>query len=162
VKILGIDPGFGILGWAVIEHTLSVKACGTIQTDKDFPIDERLLQIHLSLRDILAKYSPDCAAIERLFFSRNTTTALDVSKAIGVIILTLKLSGINYTEYSPLTVKQAITGYSKASKDQVRDMIIKLLKCDDELGSDDVYDALAIAACHSFSISSPARKSKTV
>ncbi|HON77043.1 MAG TPA: crossover junction endodeoxyribonuclease RuvC [Spirochaetota bacterium] len=156
MRILGIDPGFGILGWAVIEHTLSVVACGSIETSPSMRIDERLVEIHRSLGEIITTYTPDCAAVERLFFSKNTTTALDVSKAIGVILLTIRLGGLDYFEYTPLQVKQALTGYGRATKEQVEMMMMKILRLKTAPVCDDVADALSIAACHSFSLKSPA------
>jgi crossover junction endodeoxyribonuclease RuvC len=154
VRILGIDPGFGILGWAVIEHTLSVVACGSVETSSSKRIDERLAELHFALGEIIKTYTPDCAAIERLFFSKNTTTALDVSKAIGVVLLTIRLAGLDYSEYTPLQVKQALTGYGRATKEQVEMMMMKVLGMKTAPSCDDVSDALSVAACHSFSLKS--------
>ena len=160
MRILGIDPGFGILGWAVIEHTLSVVACGSIETSSTKRIDDRLVEIHVALGEIIKTYTPDCAAIERLFFSKNTTTAMDVSRAIGVILLTVRLAGLDYFEYTPLQVKQALTGYGRASKKQVEMMMMKILGVKTAPSCDDVSDALSIAACHSFSLKSAAAQGR--
>jgi crossover junction endodeoxyribonuclease RuvC len=148
VKILGIDPGYGILGWAVIASELKVISYGTIQTASGERIDERLLKIQDSLIEIIETHRPDCAAIERLFFSRNTTTALDVAKTMGVILLTLRRNGIDYAEYAPVQVKRAITGYGKAAKEQMQIMIMRIFNIGEIPKPDDAADAIAIAACH--------------
>jgi crossover junction endodeoxyribonuclease RuvC len=148
VRILGIDPGYGTLGWAVIEDSFSIAGCGAVETAPGSSMDERLLHIHRSLAEIIEQYKPARAAIEKLYFSRNTTTALDVAKAMGVAMLTIRLYGLECAEYSPSQVKRAITGYGKAGKGQVRDMITRILRAPGMKGRDDVFDALAIAACH--------------
>jgi crossover junction endodeoxyribonuclease RuvC len=149
VRILGIDPGYGIVGWAVVDENLAVLGCGSIETPAGSPFDDRLLEIHRALRDVIAEYHPDGAALERLFFSRNTTTAMDVAKAIGVIILTLRQAGISHGEYTPVQVKQAITGYGRASKEQIQTMISRICNINACALRDDVADAISIAACHS-------------
>jgi len=150
VRILGIDPGYGILGWSVIEKNLKIIDFGTIETSSSEKIDDRLLFIHEKLKQILVEYSPDTVAIEKLFFSKNTTTALNVAKAIGVVVLTIRIHGLDYAEYTPLQVKQAITGYGRASKEQMQVMIKKIFSLKEIPKPDDAADALAIAACHSF------------
>jgi len=152
VRILGIDPGYGILGWAVIESDLSILQYGTIETEKDKPIGDRLLDIHRGVEYIIQNFQPETAALEKLFFSKNTTTAMDVSRAIGVVILTLRLAGLTYHEYSPGQVKQAMTGYGKADKGQMQSMVKTLFSLKDIPKPDDAADALAIAACHSFTL----------
>ena len=150
MRILGIDPGFGTLGWAVVDKDLSVVEYGVIETSPDCAIDERLLQIHSRITEIIRKHKPDCAAIERLFFAKNTKTALDVSKCIGVILLTTRLAGLSYNEYTPLQVKTALTGYGRATKNQILQMVVRLYRLKEIPRPDDIADALAIAACHSF------------
>jgi len=148
LKILGIDPGYDIVGWSILNDGLKVENYGVIKT---FPGDEfadRLLQIHRSLNNIIEEYNPHCAAVEKIFFQNNTKTAIPVAKAIGVILLTLKLKEISYTEYSPTEIKHSVTGYGKATKDQIYFMMKKLLKLDSIEGPDDAADALAIAICH--------------
>ena len=152
MKILGIDPGFGTLGWAVVDKTPGVVEYGVIETLPNSAIDERLLKIHTRITEIIKKHKPDCVAIESLFFAKNTKTALDVSKCIGVILLTTRLAGLNYKEYTPLQIKTALTGYGRASKEQVLQMVVRLYKLKEVPRPDDVADALAIAACHSFSM----------
>ncbi len=150
MRIIGIDPGYGILGWSVIDSGLKLAAYGTIQTPPGEPIDFRLLQIYSELLDIIKKYSPEHAAIEKLFFSRNTTTALDVSKTIGVVLLAFRQSGIDYSEYAPVQVKKAITGFGRAGKVQMQTMIARIFGLKEIPKPDDAADALAIAACHAF------------
>ncbi len=152
MRILGIDPGFGTLGWAVVEKDLRVAEYGVIETSPDCAIDERLLYIHTAITEIIQKHNPDCVAIERLFFAKNTKTALDVSKCIGVILLTTKLAGLTYKEYTPLQVKTALTGYGRATKNQILQMVVRLYSLKEIPQPDDAADALAIAACHAFSL----------
>ncbi len=152
MRILGIDPGFGTLGWAVIDDAPEMVSCGSIETAPGSPIEDRLLEIHRSLSEIIATYRPSAVAVERLFFSRNTTTAIDVAKAIGVVLLTVRLAGLECAEYTPLQVKQAITGYGRAEKAQVQAMVMKILRLKELNVKDDAADALSIATCHSFSL----------
>ncbi len=154
MKILGIDPGYGTLGWAVVEQNLNIVDFGVIETGANLPIDERLLEIHIGITNIIKTYKPHCAAIERLFFAKNTKTALDVAKCVGVILLTTKLKGLNYKEYTPPQIKSALTGYGRASKDQIQNMVVKIFRLKEIPRPDDAADALAIAACHSLSLNS--------
>lgn len=147
MKIIGIDPGFGILGWSVINDDLSMIDYGTIETPKGMPIDERLFIIHTELNNLLEKYKPDFAAIEKLFFAKNTTTVMDVSKALGVIVLAFRQHGIVYKEYTPIQVKKAITGYGRAEKQQMQEMIKRIFNLKEIPKPDDAADAIAIAAC---------------
>lgn len=148
MKILGIDPGYDIVGWSIINDNFKVENYGVIKTSTEDLFDERLLDIHRSLDVIIDEYRPECAAVEKIFFQNNTKTAISVAKAVGVIILTLKLKNISYTEYSPTEVKHSVTGYGKASKEQIYFMMKKLLKVEKIEGPDDAADALAIAVCH--------------
>lgn len=150
MRILGIDPGYGRVGWAVIESGLTSVDFGTIETDKNLPPVERLAVIHNSLKEIIIKYAPSSASVEKVFFSKNISTAIDVAKAIGVIHLTLRLEGIDFCEYTPSQVKQAVTGYGKADKKQIGFMIQKIFRLQNLPELDDATDALALAACHSF------------
>jgi crossover junction endodeoxyribonuclease RuvC len=148
LRILGIDPGYDIVGWSILDDGFKVENYGVIKTSPGDNFDERLLQIHRSLNNIIEEFSPQCAAVEKVFFQNNTKTAISVAKAIGVIILTLKLKGISYTEYSPTEIKHSVTGYGKADKEQIYFMMKKLLKLESIEGPDDAADALAIAMCH--------------
>ena len=128
MRILGIDPGYATLGWAIIEGTLKIIDYGCIETKSGLGIDERLLIIHGELNKIIEHYKPDCLAVEKLFFAKNTKTAIDVAKCIGVILLTARLKKLTYTEYTPLQVKNAITGYGRAAKNQMQNIIMKIFK----------------------------------
>lgn len=152
MRILGIDPGYGILGWGVIEDNMKVVDYGAIETPSTMPIDERLFVIHNELSAIIEEYKPDSAGIERLFFSKNTTTAIKVANAIGVILLTFHQHVLLYQEYTPLQVKQALTGYGRADKKQMQYMIKSIFSLREAPKPDDAADALAVAACHSFSM----------
>lgn len=148
LRILGIDPGYDIVGWSVLDDGFKLENYGVIKTSPDDGFNERLLNIHNSLNNIIDEFSPDCAAIERIFFQNNTKTAIAVAKAAGVITLTLILRGISCCEYTPTEIKHSVTGYGKADKDQVIFMMKKLLKLEKIEGPDDASDALAIAICH--------------
>lgn len=152
MRILGIDPGYAILGWSVIEKDLKLINYGTIETHKDKCIEDRILEIHNALTEILNKYKPQTVAIERLFFSKNTKTAIDVAKTIGAIILTVKMHGLELHEYQPNQVKIALTGYGRASKEQMQTMVKTIFNLKKIPTPDDAADALAIAASHSFKL----------
>lgn len=153
MKILGIDPGYDIVGWSLINSKLNLQDYGVIKTSSNTSLDERLYKIHLNLQEIILKYNPDCAALEKIFFQNNAKTAIAVSKACGVIILTLKIHGLSFIEYSPTQVKHSITGYGKASKEQLGFVIKKVLNIDTIKGPDDASDAIAIALCHALNFS---------
>lgn len=148
LKILGIDPGYDIVGWSVVEDGPKLVDYGFIKTSPEDRFEERLLQIHRSLSAIIDEYSPDSASVEKLFFKSNAKTVIDVSKAIGVIILTLKLHELPFNEYTPLQVKQSITGYGHAEKSQVKFIIEKLTGVESLKGPDDAVDSIGIALCH--------------
>jgi len=156
VRILGIDPGYGILSWAVIEKNQKLIDYGIIETSSGISIGERILEIHHKLNEIINKYRPESAGVEKLFFTKNMTTGLDVAKTIGAVILTLKLNKIGYSEYTPSQVKQAITGYGRADKEQMMLMIKTIFAMKELPKRDDAADALAIALCHSLRHNHPA------
>ena len=150
--ILGIDPGFAIVGWGVIESVnckIRPLAFGAITTPAKTDIEARLLMIQNDLEEIINKYKPDEMAIEELFFNTNITTAIQVAEARGVIICLAHKLGVKISEYTPLQVKQAVVGYGKAEKQQVIAMVSSLLKLKKPPKPDDTADALAIAICHS-------------
>ena len=150
--ILGIDPGFAIVGWGIVEShkgKLRPVAYGAITTPAHTPIESRLLTIQQDLESIIEKYKPDEMAIEELFFNTNITTGIVVAEARGVIICTAHRLGVKIAEYTPLQVKQAVVGYGKAEKRQVISMVTTLLKLGKPPKPDDTADALAIAICHS-------------
>ncbi len=156
MRILGIDPGYERIGIAVLDkelgkETLVYSTC--FKTLATLEFEERLVLIALEIDRVITEYSPDAMAIERLFFDRNTTTALKVSEAKGVITKEAKGAGLRVYEYTPLQIKVAATGYGKASKEDVRRMVPLLLKgVDVSKKIDDEVDAIAIALTGSASI----------
>lgn len=149
--ILGIDPGFAIVGWSVIESergNVRPIAFGSITTPAHTDIEARLLMIERDLTEIIEKYKPDEMAIEELFFNTNITTAIAVAEARGVIICTAHRLGVKISEYTPLQIKQAVVGYGRAEKKQVIAMVTSLLKLEKPPKPDDTADAVAIAICH--------------
>ncbi len=152
--ILGIDPGFGIVGYAVLairDSELCLLACDAIITLENAAYPKRLQQIYEELGRLLTRYRPQEAALEKLFFGRNTTTAIPVAQARGVALLALAQSGLPISEYAPNEVKLAVTGYGAASKRQVGEMVRMLLHLPKVPRPDDAADAAAIAICHSHS-----------
>ena len=159
--ILGIDPGFAIVGWGIIESKdgkIRPLAYGAITTPAHTSIESRLLMIQRDLETLIQKYHPDEMAVEELFFNTNITTAIAVAEARGVIICTAHRLGVLVNEYTPLQVKQAVVGYGKAEKQQVIAMVTTLLKLAKPPKPDDTADALAIAICHSQSSNSALKK----
>ena len=151
MRILGIDPGFAIVGWGVIEYVgtrFKVIGYGSIQTPSDMKIEDRLSAIHTELSAIIDRFSPDVMAVEELFFNTNITTGIKVAQARGVILLAATQKKIRIAEYTPLQVKQAVTGYGRAEKKQVITMVTMLLGLQKPPKPDDTADALAIAVCH--------------
>ena len=157
MRILGIDPGLAIVGWAVIDSNrgkLTPVAYGAITTPAHTDIEARLLMIKSDLEEIIKRYTPDEMAIEELFFNTNITTGIAVAEARGVILCTAHANGVKISEYTPLQVKQAVVGYGKAEKQQVIAMVTSILKLKSPPKPDDTADAVAIAICHSHSASS--------
>lgn len=151
--ILGIDPGFAIIGWAIVEKkgsNLRLVTCDAIITKKDQPIESRLKIIFDGMTKLLKEYSPDTVAIEQLYFATNAKTAIDVAQARGVIVLSCSMAKIPVVSYSPLAIKQTITGDGKADKRQVQFMLTKILKIKKAPKPDDVADAVAIALTHGY------------
>ena len=146
--ILGIDPGIADTGYGVIRCSgteLEYIACGSIQTSKKMAMPERLVVLEKELGGIIKKYKPYKASIEELFFCKNVTTALIVGQARGVILLVLAKNHLPVSEFTPLQVKQAMTGYGKADKSQIQQMVKLVLKLKAIPRPDDAADALAIA-----------------
>ena len=151
MRILGIDPGYAIVGYGVVDFNggkFSVVNYGAVTTPADMPFPERLAVIHRDLLNIIDTLKPDALAIERLYFNTNTTTAIDVAQARGVIMLAAQSKGLKIGEYTPLQVKQSVTGYGKAEKRQVMEMVKSLLSLKAVPKPDDTADALALAVCH--------------
>jgi len=151
LRVLGVDPGTAIVGWAILEENcgeITPIAFGHISTDKKQTTSERLLEIANDLEDIIRKHKPDEAAVEDLFFFKNAKTVIKVGQARGAILLTLERLNVIIDEYTPLQVKQAITGYGRAEKKQIQTMIKNILKLKEIPKPDDTADAIAIALCH--------------
>jgi crossover junction endodeoxyribonuclease RuvC len=149
--VLGLDPGLAITGYGLVVgdgRNLQPVAYGVLRTPPHTPLANRLLLLHRELGRLLAEYQPDVAAIEELFFSTNARTAITVGEARGVLLLTAAEAGVHVVEYTPLQVKQAITGYGQADKTQVQQMVRLLLNLTEIPQPDDAADALAVSICH--------------
>lgn len=152
--ILGIDPGTAIMGYGIIEkkgNKLTALTYGSWRTTAQTCLAERLLHLYTCLQELLSDNNPDEVAVEELFFNRNTTTALSIGHARGVVLLSAAQRGIPVYEYTPLQVKQAVAGYGKADKKQVQQMVKVLLGLREIPKPDDTADALAAAICHAHS-----------
>ena len=152
MKILGIDPGMAIVGYGlveVIDDQLILLASGSIQTDKNLSDSKRLLEIYNDLSTIVDKYRPDCASVENLFFFKNQKTVIPVAEARGVILTVLEKYNIPTYSYTPMEVKQVLTGYGRAEKKEVEQMVKIALQSVTLPKLDDTVDAIAIAICHS-------------
>ncbi|NCF75356.1 MAG: crossover junction endodeoxyribonuclease RuvC [Xanthomonadaceae bacterium] len=151
MTILGIDPGFAIVGYGIIKKdknsNISIVNYGAINTSAKDIFPDRLAQIHKELKSIIRKYKPNIVAIEELFFYKNVKTAMEVGQARGVIILTVIQSKIQIFEYTPLQIKQAVSSYGRADKNQVQEMVKKILNLKKIPEPDDAADALAAAIC---------------
>ncbi len=151
--VLGVDPGFGRLGYGILEVSgsrLEHLTHGVIETEKGMPLPERLLSINEGFEKILKEFEPDIGVVEKIYFVKSVTTALEVAHARGVVLLSFAKFGVPVVECSPQEVKISVTGYGRASKRQVQEMIRRILKLDSIPKPDDAADALAIAICGSF------------
>jgi crossover junction endodeoxyribonuclease RuvC len=149
--VIGIDPGIGITGYGLVRETeqgLQTVDFGVIRTEVNGQIDLRLLDLSKKLKEILFLHKPDSAAVEKLFFQRNVSTALTVGQARGVAMLALAEDHIPISEYGPKEIKLAITGYGGADKKQIQNMVATLLGMKSIPKPDDAADALAVAICH--------------
>lgn len=157
MRILGIDPGFAIVGFGLVESgggKQRLLRCGAITTPAGQPLPRRLRQIADDMDILLTQFQPDAMAVEELFFNNNVTTGIGVAQARGVILLSAERAGVPIFEYSPSQVKQAVVGYGKAEKRQVMDMTKRLLGLNAVPKPDDAADAVAIALCHARSFTS--------
>ena len=155
--ILGIDPGYAIVGFGLVEADRGkyrMAACGAINTPAGVPLPARLLRIGADLEELISQFHPDVMAIEELFFNHNVTTGIGVAQARGVILMTAEKMRLPIHEYNPSQVKQAVVGYGKAEKRQVMDMTKRLLNLNAVPRPDDAADAVAIALCHARSSTS--------
>ena len=155
MRILGIDPGTGIMGFGVIEtggrHPQMLDA-GVIRTEVNQPEPERLVTIYDSLRQIIDETKPNVVSVEKLFFARNVTTAMNVAQARGVVLLAAQQFKLPIYEYTPLQIKMSLVGYGRATKSQVQEMVRVVLKLKQAPKPDDCADALAAALTHQMSV----------
>ncbi len=154
MRILGIDPGYAILGWGIIDlvgNRFSVVDYGAVLTDTSMDMPARLQALYNGLTDIIKKYKPEDASIEQLFFNSNAKTAILVGEARGVAVLACANGNLNIAEYTPLQIKQALVGYGRADKKQVQYMVKTMLNLKSVPKPDDTADALAAAICHAHS-----------
>ena len=153
MRIIGIDPGTGILGFGVIEVSArgnpKMITAGVITTPAHTPLEDRLIEIFDGLTEIISETNPEVMSIEKLFFAQNVTTAISVSHARGVAMLTGKQAGLEIAEYTPLQIKQTLTGYGRASKKQMQEMVKLQLGLNNMPKPDDAADGLAAAITHS-------------
>lgn len=155
MRIIGIDPGTGILGFGVIDAQGSktkLVTAGVITTPAHTPLPDRLEEIYQGLTDIIAETKPEVMVIEKLFFAQNVTTAMSVSHARGVAMLTGKQANLKIEEYTPLQIKQTMTGYGRATKKQIQEMVRLQLGLKDVPKPDDCADALAAAIMCAFTL----------
>jgi crossover junction endodeoxyribonuclease RuvC len=151
MRILGIDPGTGILGFGVVDYVnggYTMVTAGVIATPPHTPLEERLVEIYDGLLEIIEETKPEVASIEKLFFAKNVTTAMSVSHARGVAMLAARKSNLAIAEYTPLQIKQTLTGYGKADKKQMQEMVRLQLQLRTIPKPDDAADALAAAITH--------------
>lgn len=163
MKILGIDPGYAILGYGIIEKTgnhFGPVHYGAITTPKEMPMDQRLETLYNELRELIEEFKPEVASIEQLYFNNNAKTAINVGQARGVAVLACVKGGIEIAEYTPLQIKQALVGYGRADKKQVQFMVKTMLNLAEVPKPDDTADALAAAICHGHSADTRNRLSK--
>ena len=151
MRILGIDPGYAIVGWGVVDYErgrfLPIDF-GAVTTPAGMPFGQRLQLIYEGIARCIEQHRPTVLAIEKLYFQTNKTTAIEVAQARGVILLAAQQAGLSVFEYTPMQVKSAVTGYGQAQKPQVMEMTKRLLRLKQTPKPDDTADALAIAICH--------------
>ncbi len=154
MRILGIDPGYAIMGYGVLDYNgnrFKTVGYGSVETEAGLPMPERLKLLYDGLTEIIQKYEPDEVSIEELFFNRNVTTAIGVGEARGVAMLACVEGGLIVSEYTPMQIKQALVGYGKAEKAQVQMMVKTILNLPEVPKPDDTADAVAAAICHAHS-----------
>ena len=157
MRILGIDPGYGITGFGLIDAERGqskLLSCGAITTPAGMDFSARLEIIYEDMRSLLEQTKPDAVAIEELFFGQNVTTGIGVAQARGVVLLAIRQAGLEVTAYKPMQIKQALVGYGNATKHQMQDMTMRLLHLQAMPKPDDAADAIAIALCHARSSTS--------
>lgn len=162
MRIIGIDPGYAIVGYAILDFVddkKTLKKYGTIQTSSKIDFPSRMLQIYEELNNILSEYNPDFASVEQIFFQNNQKTAIDVAQARGIILLCLIKNNVNIFEFTPLQVKSIITGFGKATKNQMISMTTEILNLESPIKPDDAADACALALSLSSAINEKLSKS---
>ena len=151
MRILGIDPGYAIMGYGIVDYKgskFTPVAYGSITTEAHTPNEERLMVLYDELSRIIREFSPEEASIEELFYNTNATTAIMVGEARGMALLACAKAGIRISEYTPLQIKSSLTGYGRADKKQVQTMVKMILNLSEVPKPDDTADALAAAICH--------------
>ena len=154
MRILGIDPGYAVSGWGIVDmkgNHFDVVSYGAVTTKAGEAMPTRLKVLYHSLMELIGEYQPEVAAVEELFFNTNTKTAIMVGQARGVALLACANSGLEIEEYTPLQIKQALTGYGRADKNQVQMMVKTILHLEEAPRPDDTADALAAAICQGHS-----------
>ena len=164
MRILGIDPGYAIVGFGALEadgSSLSALRHGAITTQAHAPFEDRLLEVYTDLCTLMKEISPNALAVESLFYTTNQKTAIAVAEARGVILLAARQAEVPIFEYTPLQVKQSVAGFGRASKKQMQEMTRRLLNLAEIPRPDDAADALALAICHAHSFNSRYSRAKT-
>lgn len=154
MRILGIDPGFAITGYSIIDYIgnkFKLITSGAVLTEAKTSFPLRLESMYEQLNEIIKNYQPDAMSIEELFFNNNAKTAINVAQARGVILITARINNLDIFEYTPLQIKQAVTGYGRADKMQVQRMVKMILNEEKLPKLDDITDSMAIAICHAHS-----------
>ncbi|MCI9597094.1 MAG: crossover junction endodeoxyribonuclease RuvC [Firmicutes bacterium] len=160
MRILGIDPGYAILGYGVVDmigNRFKVVDYGAVTTEAGMEMPDRLKILYNSLMELIVRHEPEVASVEELFFNTNAKTAILVGQARGVAVLACANSGLEIQEYTPLQIKQALVGYGRAEKKQVQQMVKTILNLKEVPKPDDTADALAAAVCHGHSAGSRSR-----
>ena len=164
LRILGIDPGLATVGFSIVDvekSKMKLVTCGVISTPAHTSLSSRLERIFEDMNELISSFSPDVMSIEELFFNTNITTGIAVAHARGVILLSAYRAGVQVFEYTPLQVKQAVVGYGRAEKNQVIDMVRRILALPAAPKPDDAADAVALAICHARSSTSLLSKGVT-
>lgn len=154
MRILGIDPGYAIVGYGILEYEKNKfypLEFGAITTEAHTDFQHRLTEVYSAVDEVMKRTKPEALAIEKLFFTTNQKTVIQVAQARGVILLAAAQNGIPVYEYTPLQIKQSVTGYGKALKTQVQDMTKRILRLEKVPKPDDTADRLAVAICHGYS-----------
>ncbi len=164
LRILGIDPGLATVGFSIVDvekSKMKLVTCGVISTPAHTSLSSRLDRIFEDMNELISSFDPDVMSIEELFFNTNITTGIAVAHARGVILLSAYRAGVQVFEYTPLQVKQAVVGYGRAEKNQVIDMVRRILALPAAPKPDDAADAVALAICHARSSTSLLSKGVT-